>query len=476
LILSAILKINGDELLTITDDGQFIHVLKKYFSTLDQPAHPNNKNQKVREITKFNELMVVAFKEFSNITTESVIELRKTHQFKVIHNIESFTKRGQIRNLKDTSKFSKNDISIIYDKFYNAQFYGKQKSMRNDSRMDLNTFYRFLGNIANWAKLDDENLTKENGSPRDNQGRRLVGYEFIHKLFIHFDQSQSGGLTLQDVISGLGKIIFGDLMSRIELFFNLHDSDKDGYLFKEEILQMSESFLFIFRNRNDDGHLGSVSNFIRNAFEFSDSVGEINDISDSEKNVVDNTLTENDRNMRMSLPTFRMVVLTDGYLEEFFDSGFASSFQFIEPTEERSKGLGREIFNALMSDGMKLAEKFGKRINNAKPKSQDQNNSSSSKRHSMTSNVQSLEDSNNKTESSNYSDSSSLMLRNNSQDSFGSVESQKSLLKIQRDESPVSFCSEEDDEGLMQEVDRLLNEFSIDENGKKLTFFINYII
>ncbi|EXX64682.1 Mdr1p [Rhizophagus irregularis DAOM 197198w] len=478
LINSAILKINGDELLTITDDGQFIHVLKKYFSTLDQPAHPNNKNQKIREITKFNELMMVAFKEFSNITTESVIELRKTHQFKVIHNIESFTKRGQIRNLKDTSKFSKNDISIIYDKFYNAQFYGKQKSVRNDSRMDLNTFYRFLGSISSWAKLDDENLTKENGSPRDNQGRRLVGYEFIHKLFIHFDQSQSGGLTLQDVICGLGKIIFGDLMSRIELFFNLHDSDLDGYLFKEEILQMSESFLFIFRNRNDDGHLGSVSNFIRNAFEYTDSVGDINDISDSnlpEKNEVNNTLTENEHNLRMSLPSFRMVVLADGYLEEFFDSGFASSFQFIEPTEERSKGLGREIFNALMSDGMRLAEKFGKRINHAKPKSHipsspDQNNSSNSNRNDMTSHVQSLESSNNNAES-NYNDSSSLMPRNNSQDSFISVESQKSS-KMQRNESPVSFGSDEEDDGLMQEVDRLLSEFSIDENGKKLTFFL----
>ncbi|CAB5186600.1 unnamed protein product [Rhizophagus irregularis] len=437
---------------------------------LDQPAHPNNKNQKIREITKFNELMMVAFKEFSNITTESVIELRKTHQFKVIHNIESFTKRGQIRNLKDTSKFSKNDISIIYDKFYNAQFYGKQKSVRNDSRMDLNTFYRFLGSISSWAKLDDENLTKENGSPRDNQGRRLVGYEFIHKLFIHFDQSQSGGLTLQDVICGLGKIIFGDLMSRIELFFNLHDSDLDGYLFKEEILQMSESFLFIFRNRNDDGHLGSVSNFIRNAFEYTDSVGDINDISDSnlpEKNEVNNTLTENEHNLRMSLPSFRMVVLADGYLEEFFDSGFASSFQFIEPTEERSKGLGREIFNALMSDGMRLAEKFGKRINHAKPKSHipsspDQNNSSNSNRNDMTSHVQSLESSNNNAES-NYNDSSSLMPRNNSQDSFISVESQKSS-KMQRNESPVSFGSDEEDDGLMQEVDRLLSEFSIDEN------------
>ncbi|GBB92553.1 hypothetical protein RclHR1_20210005 [Rhizophagus clarus] len=337
--------------------------------------------------------------------------------------------------------------------------------MRNDSRMDLNTFYRFLGSIASWAKLDDENLTKENGSPRDNQGRRLVGYEFIHKLFVYFDQSQSGGLTLQDVISGLGKIIFGDLLSRIELFFNLHDSDKDGYLFKEEILQTSESFLFIFRNRNDDVHLGSVSNFIKNAFEYTDSVGDINDISDSnllERNEVDNTLTENDHNMRISLPTFRMVIFADGYLYEFFESGFALSFQFIEPTEERSKGLGREIFNALMSDGMRLAEKVGKKINNTKPKSpRDQDNSSSSKRQNH---VQSSESSDNKTESSNYNDSSSLMQRNNSQDSFASVESQKSLLKIQRNESPVSFGSEEEDDGLMQEVDRLLSEFSIDEN------------
>ncbi len=73
--------------MTITDDGQFIHVLKRYFGTLDQPAHPNNKNEKVREVTKFNELMMVAFKEFSNITTESVTELRKTHQLKVVHNI-----------------------------------------------------------------------------------------------------------------------------------------------------------------------------------------------------------------------------------------------------------------------------------------------------------------------------------------------------------------------------------------------------
>nr|CAG8515135.1 10672_t:CDS:10 [Entrophospora candida] len=395
-----ILKINGNELLKITDDGQFIDVLKKYFLSLDESSYPNNPNPKIRAITKFSYLMSLAFREFSIVTTTNILELRKSYQLKVVHNIESFTKRSQIRNLKDTSKFSKDDISAIYDKYYNAQFYGKQRSVRNDSRMDLNTFYRFLGSVVSWAKLDDDDISKENGSARDKQGRRLVGYELINKLFVHFDGSLSGGLTLQDVILGLGEIMFGDLMSRIHFFFKLHDNDNDGYLLKEEILQMSESFLFIFRNRQDDRHLNSVSNFIKNSFEFSDPLqpeknqlkvnnhDSINSkLQSQDENVEDkNERDENEENKnegdknekeeqrlkeikekiimndtedyRMSLPSFRMVILADAYLEEFFDKDFAESFKFIVPTEERQRSFGREIFNSLMTDGMKMAGNF----------------------------------------------------------------------------------------------------------------------
>ncbi|CAG8827252.1 15033_t:CDS:2, partial [Racocetra persica] len=207
--MEAILKINGNELMEVSDDGAFINTLKKYFSSLDEAVHPETTNPKLKEITKFDELMHVAFKEFSSITTQSVLELRNTFQLKVVHNIESFTKRDIIRNLQDTLKFSKEDISVIYDKYYTAQFYGKQKSARNDSRMDLTTFYRFLGSIANWAKLEDDELNNnENGEPRDNQGRRIVGYKIIDRLFNHFDKSSSGGITLQDVVTGLGEIKF----------------------------------------------------------------------------------------------------------------------------------------------------------------------------------------------------------------------------------------------------------------------------
>jgi Ca2+-binding EF-hand superfamily protein len=38
-------------------------------------------------------------------------------------------------------------------------------------------------------------------------------------------------------------VLFNDLMSNIAWLFNLHDSDQDGFLTKDEVLQLSESLL-----------------------------------------------------------------------------------------------------------------------------------------------------------------------------------------------------------------------------------------
>jgi hypothetical protein len=50
-------------------------------------------------------------------------------------------------------------------------------------------------------------------------------------------------MYLQDLASGLDGVMFNDLMENIEWFFNLHDKDKDGFLTKDEVLTLSESFL-----------------------------------------------------------------------------------------------------------------------------------------------------------------------------------------------------------------------------------------
>lgn len=42
---------------------------------------------------------------------------------------------------------------------------------------------------------------------------------------------------------GLDGVMFNDLMENIEWFFNLHDKNKDGFLTKDEVLTLSETFL-----------------------------------------------------------------------------------------------------------------------------------------------------------------------------------------------------------------------------------------
>lgn len=73
------------------------------------------------------------------------------------------------------------------------------------------------------------------------------------------------------MVIGVGAIVKGDLNSQLELFFKLHDVDKDNFLDNDEILQLSETLLWIFRRTNDEEHLNSVSTFLQNAFEYSES-------------------------------------------------------------------------------------------------------------------------------------------------------------------------------------------------------------
>lgn len=405
------MKVNGDELLASKDDGAFMDVLKKYFSTLDESAFPNSTNPKARALTKFNELMLVAYKEFESVTAEMVAELRRNHQLKVVHNIGSFTKRSQLRNITP-GKFSKDEMSVIYDRFYSALFYGRSQSGRGSSKqgearaLDANTFVSFLGSIAHWAQVDDDQMEGDevqpiNGSPQhrrrgststtstSRERRRVVGKHFISRLFDRFDGNGSGILSLQEVTTGLGDIIHGDMMSRMQLFFDMHDLNKDGTLNRDEILGMSESLLFIYRYDDGDTYLPAISNFIRNAFEFAEKVepekkeefvvededeeDEDDDSKKSKETKEGESGTEassasstpktngttpqpqEEPEIQMSLPSFRMVVLADESLEQFFDSGFSGSFKLLEPLDRQRGLFAREVFDSLLSEGRKLA-------------------------------------------------------------------------------------------------------------------------
>lgn len=304
----AILRINGEELLDITDDGTFISILKNYFSRLEESAHPKSENEKMRAVTKFQELMVVAFKEFAGITQNTISEQRAKHKDAVLDNIESFAKRTSIRNLgPDSKRLSVDDLGFLYDRFYGILYEREQRMqvMREDSEkrakagkikaselvtgvagnssieigrvglgpsptlMNYDGFREFLAGVTRWA-ITDSPTTAHKDSMSEKEGSTYSGYsgrgrsislspwgtsnaepadhDFMQRLYGRWNKDDNDGLSLQDVVSGLAQVKgTRDIMTSITYFFDLYDDDQDGKVDREGILRISEALLFLTR-------------------------------------------------------------------------------------------------------------------------------------------------------------------------------------------------------------------------------------
>ena len=175
----AVLKINGEALLEVSDDGMFINLMRSYFATIGESAHPNHPDPRVRAITNFQELLVVAFREFNVITDETIQVERKRLRAIISDEIEKFSKRAAVRNLKAVGSFDKEQVGIIYDHYFAAvcspeasapsgtdlkpgdQFDPPRIQVdaqgRVETRIDLKTFKIFLANIATWSR--EETIT-----------------------------------------------------------------------------------------------------------------------------------------------------------------------------------------------------------------------------------------------------------------------------------------------------------------------------
>ncbi|KZS94383.1 TBC-domain-containing protein [Sistotremastrum niveocremeum HHB9708] len=336
----AILKINGEALLEIQDDGAFIHLMRDYFGSLGDSAHPNSSDPRTRAITRFQELLLVAFREFSVITEETIATERKQFRGDIIHGIESFSKRASVRNLKDLGNFTKDQAGLIYDILYKAicvvpppaSLQGGsgspnsgqgQVAERPETRIGLATFKIFLSEIATWAR--DEKIVSNGFQERVD--REVADHELIDRIFFFWDSSRCGALSFQDLVTGLNGVMFNDLMANIEWFFTLHDKDKDGFLTKDELLILSESMLFIFRYEVGDAYLGAVSRFMTNAFEYGDAIHETERLKTSGEAESEKPQELGNNQPYLNLATFRMVVLADEILESFFETDLTASFQ-----------------------------------------------------------------------------------------------------------------------------------------------------
>ncbi|KAL8716389.1 MAG: hypothetical protein Q9220_000296 [cf. Caloplaca sp. 1 TL-2023] len=303
----AILRMNGEELLDVADDGTFIQILKEYFSHLHESAHPKSENEKYRNVTRFQELMVVAFREFSGITQSTIAEQRAKNKDAVLDSIETFAKRTSIRNLGPESKrLDLDDLGFLYDRFYGILYEreqrmhlkkeeaekqakaGKAKATEiasgitagnssielgrvgmgpSPTLMNYDGFREFLASITKWAITDsptsprkDSLAEKDNGfiGGRRNRSASIspwgignpepADHDFMQRLYGCWNKDDNDGLSLQNVVTGMAHVKgTTDIMSSISYFFELYDDDKDGNVDREGILRISEALLFLTR-------------------------------------------------------------------------------------------------------------------------------------------------------------------------------------------------------------------------------------
>lgn len=403
----AILKLNGEELLKTEDDGAFISIWKNYFHTLDQSAHPDSPNAKYRSITKFQELLVTAFKEFATINEDTIDKHRAKHRGTIFQNISTFVKRTELRNLPKTGNIDSKSLELIYDRFHSVLQSHNVATESGSSNMDFQAFRKFMSQICDW--VDEEE--KEGATKND----------FLHRLFRFWDSEGQGQLKLSDLVVGLNKTVEPDLMTAISNFFELYDNHS-GRIDREGILQISEDLLDItspwknglltdgitetaienlvadeiYKQQQEKGedksgpiplpseanidkqkieglqverYLSAASTFIQRAFEYAQPEEVeplIKELSIDHK-ISHNAALDPNSPVYVNLPTFRMVVLADETYELLFSRTLRESFHLDAPLDSQADAMRnlRDMFDGMLADGREVAKKVRRRMDSA---------------------------------------------------------------------------------------------------------------
>jgi len=167
-----ILKANADKLLKAKDDGEVMNIFKDYFATAEEQVMTKNFNNNIL-LMKFNALLLNSVRDYKSVTYDLILKMRKSHQFRVVHSIQLYKKRSDIRDLKSTHLFKNDDLSKLYDQFYTSLFYGREESAQStgNEKMDLMNFQVFISQIASWGHNKKE--LKKYEMQQEHEKRKL---------------------------------------------------------------------------------------------------------------------------------------------------------------------------------------------------------------------------------------------------------------------------------------------------------------
>ncbi|NXC93097.1 KCIP4 protein, partial [Certhia familiaris] len=123
----------------------------------------------------------------------------------------------------------------------------RREKLRRESR-DLTSIYKYLmRRCKDGARLFslecpsgvvNEETFKEIYSQFFPQGDSTT---YAHFLFNAFDTDHNGSVSFEDFVMGLSILLRGTVQEKLNWAFNLYDINKDGYITKEEMLDIMKA-------------------------------------------------------------------------------------------------------------------------------------------------------------------------------------------------------------------------------------------
>ncbi|XP_071883320.1 calsenilin isoform X6 [Anas platyrhynchos] len=141
-----------------------------------------------------------------------------------------------LEQLQAQTKFTKKELQSLYRGFKSVSAQGRV-SGSGRSPMGLTRCPLLPPQECPSGRVDEETFTLIYAQffPQGDASA------YAHFLFTAFDADGSGALCFEDFVGGLSVLLRGTVQEKLNWAFNLYDINKDGFITKEEMLEIMKS-------------------------------------------------------------------------------------------------------------------------------------------------------------------------------------------------------------------------------------------
>lgn len=240
----AILRINMDDIMKITDEGGLVQIIRDYLASLAERCMEGSSKDRR---SKFQHLMKMAHEEYVGIVTfDKIDSLRREHQLQIINGISEYTRKTTIRQVFDENpklKLTRDAVAYFFDQYSRALFYSNVGAALI-SGADFESFISFLSNVTITWKFPVSKIAARPAVASESKPSALIKI-CQHMFTTRAAHANPARILFNEVVNLMDDLIHGDWLFYCNLLFDSFFDVEKGSLSYDGVIYVTEALLLI---------------------------------------------------------------------------------------------------------------------------------------------------------------------------------------------------------------------------------------